>query len=58
MGVISLLLIALAVGVLCSYVLYSRAKADNRNQWAWGLFGLVGNVFALMIYMFIERPRY
>ena len=52
MGYISLAFMALAIGLLCGYVLYNAARKHHRNPWVWSIVGLVLNVFGLMIFRF------
>ncbi|MCO5222578.1 MAG: hypothetical protein M9947_13510 [Thermomicrobiales bacterium] len=56
MGLISLLLMALAIGAVCAYVLYTAAQRDNRNPLVWGIVGLLTNIIGVIVYRFAVGP--
>lgn len=48
--------IALAIGVLCAWLLYRAAQREGRNPWVWGLAGFLTNVVALVVFQLRVGP--
>jgi hypothetical protein len=48
--------IALAIGVVCGYVLYRAAERERRSPWVWGIVGFLTNVVGLLIFRLTVGP--
>jgi hypothetical protein len=56
MGYVMLGVMALVIGAVCGFALYSAAQRDGKSPLVWGIVGLLTNIIGVVVYRFTVGP--
>lgn len=56
MGFAMLIVMGSVIGIVCGFFLYEAARREKRSPWAWGIFGFLFSVIALVAFRVSVGP--